>query len=144
VSRSVWVGVMDSTTILLGAGQLVLALAIGYVAWLARRDARRSSLAALITVLSELRNRNNSALADLSTRIASEDFKRGDDATRAGILDGTNRLRAIEAEIAEALFLTLRQCDAEWGLAGRLHEAFRAENNFEKDWQKRLAHYATR
>ncbi len=135
---------MDSTTVLLGTGQLLLAMAVGYVAWLGRRDARRSSLAALVTVLNELRKRNDAALADLSSRMTSHDFAQSNDELRAGLIDGGNRLRAIEAEITEALLHTLRQCDAEWGFAGRLHEAFRAESNFEKDWRLRLPQHGAR
>jgi hypothetical protein len=134
---------MNSTTVLLAAGQLMLAVAIGYIAWLGRRDARRSSLAALVTVLNELRNRNGAAVSEMLSRMESEDFKRGDDQMRSGLIDSGNRLRAIESEIAEALLCTLRQCDAEWGFAGRLHEAFRAEASFEKDWQKRASQRAT-
>jgi hypothetical protein len=139
-SRSIGVGFMDSTTVLLGAGQLILAMAVGYVAWLARRDARRSSLSALITLLSDLRNRNDFAIADLSNQMASDDFRRSSAEIRAGMIDSDHRLHAIEAEITEAMLHTLRQCDKEWGFAGRLHEAFRAEASFEKDWHQRLPH----
>jgi len=92
-------------------------------------------------VLSELRERNNLALSELSNRVTSDNFKRGDDVSRAGLIDSGNRLRAIEAEITEAMLHMLRKCDAEWGFAGRLHEAFRAEANFERDWQQRLAQH---
>jgi hypothetical protein len=118
---------MDATTVLLGAGQLILAVAIGYIAWLVRRDSKRSSLVALVTVLNELRERNGKALASVLALMSSEDFKRGDEQLRAGIIDSSNRLRAIEATITEALLHTLHQCDAEWGFAGRLHAAFRSQ-----------------
>ena len=48
---------MDATTLLLATGQLLLAIAIGYIAWVARREAKRSSLVALVTVLHELYDR---------------------------------------------------------------------------------------
>jgi len=35
---------MDATTLLLGAGQVLLAIAIGYIAWTVRRESKRSAL----------------------------------------------------------------------------------------------------
>ena len=53
---------MNTSTLLLGAGQLALTLAVAYIAYLVRRDSKRSSLVALVKVLSELRERNGKAL----------------------------------------------------------------------------------
>jgi len=134
---------MDSTTLLLGAGQLMLAVAVGYIAWVVRRDSRRASLVALVTVLNELRERNNKALAAVLARISSEDFKQCNEQLRAGIIDSGTRLRAVQATIAEAMLHTLHQCDAEWGFAGRLHEAFRShiDSDEAKDEEKLLAQH---
>ena len=129
---------MDSTTLLLGAGQLLLAVAVGYIAWVVRRDSRRASLVALVTVLNELRERNNKALAAVVARISSEDFKQASEQFRAGLLESGTRLRAVQATISEAMLHTLHQCDSEWGFAGRLHDAFRCQidSDEEKDGQK--------
>jgi hypothetical protein len=134
---------MDTTTLLLGAGQLLLAVAIGCIAWMVRRDSKRSSLVALVSVLNELRERNGKSLAAVLNLMSSDDFKRGDSQLRAGIIDCSNRLRAIQATVTEALLHTLHQCDAEWGFAGRLHEAFRSQLSpgGGKDWEKLLAQH---
>ncbi len=136
---------MDTATLLLGAGQVVLAVAVGYIAYLLRRDAKRSSLAALITVLGELREKNGKALAAVLALMASDDFRRGDQQLRSGLIDSSNHLRAIEAAVTEALLHTLRQCDAEWGFAGRLYAAFRsqAQPGAEKQWERAVAQPGT-
>jgi hypothetical protein len=133
---------MDSTTVLLGAGQLVLAGAVGYTTYLLRRDSKRSSLVSLVTLLSDLREKNGRVLADFFTLMSSEDFKNGDEQLRAGLIDSTNRLRAIQAAITEALLQALHDCDHEWSLAGRLHAAFRSQvdPSGDKDWDRFLAH----
>jgi hypothetical protein len=134
---------MSMTTLLLGAGQCVLAVAVGCIAWQGKRESRRSSLVALVTVLNELRERNNESLAAILRLMSSEDFKLGDPQLRAGILDSGNRLRAIHAAVTEALLHTLRECDHEWGFAGRLHAAFRSQltGNGGTDWRKLMAEY---
>ncbi len=124
---------MNTSTVLLGAGQLALTVAIAYIAYLVRRDSKRSSLVALVKVLSELRERNGRALTAILNMMSSEDFKRGDEPLRAGLIDSTNRLRAIQAAITEALLHTLHQCDTEWGFAGRLHAAFRSQVELDAD-----------
>jgi hypothetical protein len=131
---------MDTSLILLGTGQLALTLAVGYIAYLTRRESRRSSLVALVSVLNELRERNGKSLASFLSLMSSDDFKRGDEQLRAGLIDTTNRLRAVQATITEALLDTLRKCDSEWGLAGRLHTAFRSQiaPETDKDLQKLL------
>ena len=53
---------MDAATLFLGAGQLVLAVVLCNLLYLVRRDARRSSLASLLNVLNELREKNAKAL----------------------------------------------------------------------------------
>ena len=133
---------MDTSLLLLGAGQLALTFAIGYIIHLMRRDSKRSSLVALVTVLNELREKNGKALAAFFTLMSSEDFKHGDEQLRAGLIDSANRLRAIEATVTEALLEALRKCDAEWHLAGRLHAAFRSQiaSTNDKDWERLLAH----
>ena len=120
---------MDTSTVILGIGQLVLTVTVAYIAWLVRRDARRSSLVSLVTVLNELRERNNKALTASLNSLASGDFK-GDERLRAGVVDSINRLRAIQDAITEAQLHTLHQCDNEWGFAGRLHAALRSQINF--------------
>ena len=132
---------METSTLLLGAGQLVLAVAIGYIAWMVRRDSRRASLVALVTVLNELRERNNKALAAVVTQMSSDDFQQRSEQSRAGIIESGTRLRAVQATIAEAMLHTLHQCDTEWGFAGRLHEAFRSQIDADgnKDEEKLLA-----
>ena len=132
---------MDKTTLLLGTGQLVLAFAIGYSTYLLRRDSKRSSLVALVTLLNDLREKNARVLADFFTLMSSEDFRRGDEHLRAGLIDSTNRLRAIQAAITEALLHALHDCDAEWGLAGRLHSAFRSQVDppVSREWDRLLA-----
>jgi len=129
---------MDTSTILLGTGQVVLTLAVGYITYALRRDSRRSSLVALITVLNELREKNGKSLASFLALMASDDFKSGDEQLRAGVIDTINRLRAIQATVTEALLDTLRKCDNEWALAGRLHAAFRSQiaDATAKDWEK--------
>lgn len=124
---------MDTSTLLLGAGQLVLTMAVAYIAYLLRRDSKRSSLVALVKVLSELRERNSKALTAILTMMSSEDFKHGGEPLRAGLIDTTDRLRAIQAAITEALLHTLHQCDTEWGFAGRLHAAFRSQADADAD-----------
>jgi len=135
--------VMDTSTVILGIGQLVLTVAVAYIAWLVRRDARRSSLVSLVTVLNELRERNNRALAASLSSLSSGDFKQGDEQLRAGVVDSINRLRAIQDAITEAQLHTLHQCDNEWGFAGRLHSALRSQLNFsaDSDRENRLAHH---
>jgi hypothetical protein len=117
---------MDTATLFLGAGQLVLTLAVGYLTYLLRREFKRSSLADLVSLLTELRDKNTKALATFFTLMSSEDFKNGDAELRAGLIDSSNRLRAIQAATTEALLHIVHQCDAEWGLAGRLHASFRS------------------
>lgn len=135
---------MDSTTVLLGAGQLILTGAVGYTTYLLRRDSKRSSLVSLVTLLSDLREKNGRVLADFFTLMSSDDFKRGDEQLRAGLIDSTNRLRAIQAAITEALLHALHDCDSEWGLAGRLHASFRSQLDptGTKDWDRFLEHRA--
>jgi len=118
---------MDTTTLLLGTGQLVLTIAVGYFTYLLRRDSRRSSLVSLVTLLSDLREKNARVLADFFKLMCSDDFKQGDQELRAGLIDSTNRMRAIQAAVTEALLHALHDCDAEWKLAGRLHAAFRSQ-----------------
>ena len=129
---------MNAATFLLATGQLLLAVAIGYIAWVVRREAKRSSLVALVTVLNELYERNRKSLAAVYALMSSADFKQGDEQVRAGVVDSGDRLRAIQAAITEALLYTLHQCDAEWGFAGRLHEAFRSQlgSGLDKDWER--------
>ena len=131
---------MDTPLLLLGAGQLALTFAMGYIIHLMRRDSKRSSLVALVTVLNELREKNGKALAAFFTLMSSEDFKHGDEQLRAGLIDSASRLRAIQATVTEALLEALRRCDAEWRLAGRLHAAFRSQITAaaDKDWEKLL------
>jgi hypothetical protein len=135
---------MDTTTVLLVAGQIVLAGAVGYTTYLLRRDSKRSSLVSLVTLLCDLREKNGRVLADFFTLMASKDFKQGDEQLRAGLIDSTNRLRAIQAATTEALLHALHDCDAEWGLAGRLHAAFRSQIDptGDRDWDRFLAHRA--
>lgn len=135
---------MDATTLLLATGQLLLAITIGYIAWVVRREAKRSSLVALVTVLNELYERNRKSLSAVYTLMTSTDFKEGDEQLRADVIDSGDRLRAIQAAITEALLYTLHQCDSEWGFAGRLHEAFRSQlgSGLDKDWAK-VARYPT-
>ena len=132
---------MNTTTVLLLAGQFVLTFIVGYLVLLMRRDSRRSSLMALVGLLSELREKNSQALSAFFELIASEDFKRGDRQVRADLIDVTNHLRAIQAAITEALLQIVRQCDSEWGLAGQLHAAFRSQANSDTDreWDRLLA-----
>jgi hypothetical protein len=118
---------MEASTLLLASGQLVLTLAVGYMTYVMRREFKRSSLADLVNLLSELRDRNGKALATFFTLMSSEDFKKGDDELRAGLIDSVNRLRAIQAATTEALLHIVHECDTEWGLAGRLHGAFRSQ-----------------
>jgi hypothetical protein len=129
---------MDTATLLLGAGQLALTIAIGYITYLTRRDAKRSSLVALVTVLNELREKNGKALAASFTLMSSDDFKHGDEQLRTGLIDSTNRLRAIQSTVTEALLDALRKCDNEWGLAGRLHNVFRSQSSSldAKEWER--------
>lgn len=131
---------MDITTAFLGAGQLILTGAVGYTTYLLRRDAKRSSLVSLVTLLSDLREKNGRVLADFFTLMSSDDFRQGDERLRAGLIDSTNRLRAIQASITEALLHALHDCDTEWGLAGRLHSAFRSQVDpaGDKDWDRFL------
>ena len=135
---------MDATTLLLAAGQLLLAVAIGYIAWVVRREAKRSSLVALVTVLNQLYERHSKSLAAVHALMSSSDFQRGDEHLRAGIIDSGKHLRAIQAAITEALLYTLHQCDSEWGFTGRLHEAFRSQlgPGLARDWEK-AARYPT-
>ncbi len=135
---------MDASTLLLGAGQVLLAIAIGYIAWLMRRESKRSSLVALVTILNQLYERNNQSLSSVLTLMSSTDFQRGDERFRAGIIESGDRLRAIQAAITESLLFTLHQCDTEWGFAGRLHETFRAQlgPSGQKEWE-RLARCST-
>ena len=118
---------MDTTTILLGAGQLVLAAAIGYIAWQVRRDSRRASLVSLVTVLNQLREGNGRSLSAIFELMASPDFKEGSSEYRAGVIDTCERMRAIQAAVNEGLVHTLQKCDEEWGFGDRLHSAFRAQ-----------------
>ena len=118
---------MDDATLLLGAGQLVLAVVLCNLLYLVRRDARRASLASLLNVLNELREKNAKALQTVFALISSDGFRDWDERARTGLLDGAQRLRAIQDATTEALLLTLRQCDSEWRLAGRLHSALRAQ-----------------
>ena len=118
---------MDAATLFLGAGQLALGGVLCYVLFLLRRDARRSSLVAIITVLNDLREKNTKALNAVFALMSSQDYQRSDELARAALLDSTYRLRAIQDAITEALLQTLRQCDSEWRLAGRLHAAVRAQ-----------------
>ena len=129
---------MDTTTLLLGTGQLVLTIAVAYITYLLRRDSRRSSLVSLVTLLSDLREKNARVLADFFKLMASDDFKAGDEELRAGLIDSTNRMRAIQAAVTEALLHALRDCDAEWKLAGRLHAAFRSQVDpgAGKEWER--------
>ena len=94
---------MDATTLLLGAGQLLLAIAIGYIAWVVRRESKRSSLVALVTVLNQLYERNSKSLTSVLTLMASMDFKLGDEELRAGIIESGDRLRAIQTAITSAV-----------------------------------------
>jgi hypothetical protein len=130
--------VMDTTTLLLGAGQLALTIAIGYITYLTRRDSKRSSLVALVTVLNELREKNGKALTAFFALMTTDAFKHGDEQLRAGLIDSTNRLRAIQGTVTEALLDALRKCDSEWGLAGRLHTAFRSQVGSlgDKEWDR--------
>jgi len=111
-----------------------------------RRDSKRSSLVGLVTVLNELRERNNRSLAAVLTLISSDDFKSGDDQFRSGIIDSRDRLCAVHAAVTEALLHTLHECDAEWGFAGRLHAAFRSQihSDPDKDCDKFLAQHGLR
>jgi len=133
---------MDITTVLLGTGQLLLTCAVGYTTYLFRRDSNRSSLVSLVTLLSDLREKNGRVLADFFTLMSSDDFRQGDQQLRAGLIDSTQRLRAIQAATTEALLHALHDCDEEWGLAGRLHAAFRSQVDpaGEKDWDRFLEH----
>ena len=124
---------MDTSTLLLGAGQLVLTVALACIAYMVRRDAKRSSLVALVKVLSELRERNSKTLNSILAVMSSEDFKRGDERLHAGLTDSLDRLRAIQAAITEALLHSLHQCDTEWGFSGRLHAAFRSQADADAD-----------
>ncbi len=118
---------MDTTTLLLGAGQLVLALAIGYIAWQVRHDSRRASLVSLMTVLNQLREGNSQSLREAFAAMSTPEFKEGDERYRAAMIDACERLRAVQAAINEGLVHTLQKCDAEWGFGDRLHAAFRAQ-----------------
>jgi len=136
---------MDTATLLLVAGQLALTIAIGYITYLTRRDAKRSSLVALVTVLNELREKNGKALAAFYALMNSDDFKHGDEQLRAGLIDSTNRLRAIQGTVTEALLDALRKCDNEWGLAGRLHTVFRSQAGSidGKEWERLAAQHTS-
>ena len=118
---------MDAATLLLGAGQLALGGILCYLLFLLRRDARRSSLVAIVAVLNDLREKNAKALIAVFALMSSQDYQRSDEPVRAALIDSTNRLRAIQDALTEALLQILRQCDTEWGLAGRLHGAVRAQ-----------------
>jgi hypothetical protein len=118
---------MDAATLLLGTGQLALGMVLCYLLYLLRRDARRSSLVALVGVLNELREKNSKRLAAVFALMSSEAFQRSDEQVRSALIDSTNRLRAIQDAITEALLQTVRQCDSEWRLADRLHAAVRSQ-----------------
>jgi hypothetical protein len=118
---------MDAATLFLGAGQLALGGILCYLLYLLRRDARRSSLVAIVAVLNDLREKNAKALMAVFALTSSQDYQRSDEPARAALIDSTNRLRAIQDSVTEALLQTIRQCDAEWRLAGRLHAAVRAQ-----------------
>ena len=115
---------MDAT-LLLGAGQLALGGVLCYLLYLLRRDARRSSLVRIIGVLNEIREKNTKGLSVVLALMATEAFQRSDEPVRAALIDSTNRLRAVQDAITEALLQTVRQCDSEWRLDGRLHEVIR-------------------
>ncbi len=132
---------METSTILLGTGQLALTLAVGYIAHLLQRDSKRSSLVALVTLLNNMLDKNGKSLAAMFSLMSSNDFKTGDQMLRSGLIDATNRLQAIHTAVTEALLQTLHECDSEWGLAGRLHGAVRAQVDpavpaTEKDWPR--------
>jgi hypothetical protein len=133
---------MDTPTLFLGTGQLVLTLAVGYMTYVIRRDSKRSSLADLVTLLSDLREKNSKALTTSLTLMSSDEFRQGDEQLRDGLIDSTNRLRAVQAAITEALLHTVHECDTEWGLRGRLHAAFRSQVNVaaDKDSDRVLTH----
>jgi hypothetical protein len=135
---------MHADMLLLGTGQLALAVGVCYLLYLLRRDARRSSLVNLLTVLNDLREKNAKALAAVFALTSSEAFKSSDDQVRDNLLDSTNRLRAIQDAVTEALLQTLRQCDSEWRLAGRLHSAIRSQLDTDaaRKWERELAQHA--
>jgi hypothetical protein len=126
--------------VILGAGQLFLTIAVAYIAWLSRRDARRSSLVSLITVLSELRERNSRGLAVILNLMSTEEFKQGDENVRAGVIDSLERVRAVHEALNEALLHTIHECDAEWGFAGRLHAA--SKSHLQPGAEKHLEQFA--
>jgi hypothetical protein len=132
---------MDAATLLLGAGQLALGGALCCLLYLLRRDSRRSSLVAIIAVLNDLREKNTKALATLFALMTSQAYQRSDEQVRASLIDSANRLRAIQDAITEALLQTLRQCDSEWRLAGRLHAAVRSQIDpgAERQWDRLAA-----
>ncbi|HWX20127.1 MAG TPA: hypothetical protein VN578_09510 [Candidatus Binatia bacterium] len=129
---------MDAATLLFGAGQLALVGVLCSLLYHLRRDTLRSSLAALLTVLIDLREKNTKALQTVFGLIASDAFQRWDEQVRSGLLDSARRLRAIQDATTEALLQTLRQCDSEWRLAGRLHSALRSQLDpgADRQWER--------
>ena len=73
---------MNTTILFLGAGQVILTLAVGYIAYLVRRDSKRSSLVTLVTLLSQLREKNSEALTTSYSLMSSEDFSNSFGTTR--------------------------------------------------------------
>ena len=106
---------------------MLLALAIGYIAWQVRHDSRRASLVSLMSVLNQLREGNSHSLTEMFAVMSSPAFKQADAEYRRGVIDACERLRAIQAAINEGLIHTLQKCDQEWGFGDRLHAAFRAQ-----------------
>jgi len=133
---------MHAATLLIGAAQMALLGVVCYLLFLLHRDSRRASLVALITVLNDLREKNAHALTAVLTLMASDSFRLSDEAVRAGLLDSAKRLRAIQDAITEALLQTLRQCDADWKLSGRLHAALRSQLDpgTDRQWEQLAGH----
>ncbi len=130
---------MDNLDIATRIAQIVIAAAVGYIAWLARRDARRNSIAGLLKLVTDQRKEASKQLADRMVTVLSpeSDFWSRPARYREIILDQLDSIVDAKRGLDLAEASLLKQADDAWNLGVALQRQHSGMNkDVDQQWHE--------
>jgi hypothetical protein len=122
---------------LLTGAQVLIAIIVGYVALLARRDAKRNSVAGLLKHVSDLRDKMSEDYANRLVQVLSPNLAQEPEEIKRILLDQLDDIYHEKRGLDIAYGKLVTEADAAWGLGKALERSMSGMNpNIDADWEK--------
>jgi len=131
----------DNLEIATKVAQIVVAIVAGYIAWLARTDAKRNSISGLLKLVSDQRKEHLQGYVSHLTEVLSPNsgFAAKPKEYKKIILDQLEDMHNTKNGLDTAHERLVREADKSWGLENALGKQLEGVNpNGEKDFAKML------